>query len=213
LYVYSIWVVTNATSAWIANFSKLVGSSAATSEFQVEDGRVLSRAYEFSDEDRSLWVQSETQGTWTVAIAELVISDEVNPRLVGLLSPSAALTESLVSDFEELLENEGIRHDRAIFSLRAVLTGSSEAGLPPRSVRLQNDQTRILVQSEHEGALLENLGGLAGDVVGVTLRTKDATVTLQQDGLVIFADSTSLDTALRSIRLIETVMKPQFVRA
>jgi len=203
MYVYSRWVLTNAVSALIDQFAEQVGPPADVHGTSTGDGRLQTRSYQFSGSETSDWGDSETTARWNVGVADLQSGE--GARLVGVLSATAALTTSLVDDLLDLLERERAGYQPVEFSMRALLGNATDAGLRPTAVRLRQDTASVLVQSEDENALRENLAALSGEVAGVTVAGEGARATLVDGGFVIFTESSSFGGVLDAMRRIDGV--------
>lgn len=203
MYIYSQWVLTDAASGLVDQFAAQIGPPAEAFGISNDDGRLQGRTYPFSGTASSQWGVSEVPAQWTVGVADMHPAE--GPRLMGVLSANAALTTSFVEDLLEFLRGEGATHQQVDFSMRALLGNATDAGLRPTAVRLRQDLASILVQSEDETVLRENLAALPGEVAGVTVVGEEVRATLVDGGFVIFTESSALGGVLDAMRRIEGV--------
>jgi hypothetical protein len=202
MYAYSSWVLTNASPASVTAFADGIGDP-GRAEVLVQDDRLIQRAIQYDDVQDSPWDVSNTHGQWVIGVVDLGNRDEFGSRLVGVITPSAPMTEHLSADLADHLQADMAEHETVVFSLRALLRRTSQQeDTHPSSVRLLDGSTRILIQSNDESTLLETLAGLPGDPVGVTMKTDEGNVTVTAQGPVIFTDSMSPAGVLDSMRLI-----------
>ena len=205
MYTYSSWLLTSAPSKYVTAFAEGVGNE-GRAPIDVQESHLIRRVMEHDDQQDSVWDASRTHGGWVIGVADLDVRenrDGLGPRLVGVITPSASLTEHLANALADFLQSEAAEHERVIFSLRALLQLSGDQDDAHLfSVRLLEDLTRILVQSNDESALRETLAGLPGDPIGLTMRTDEGQVTVTAQGPVIFTDSTSPAGVLGSMRRI-----------
>ncbi|MFQ4150329.1 hypothetical protein AAGW05_16855 [Arthrobacter sp. LAPM80] len=210
MYVYSRWLLTDGnrkTESVIAAFAAGVGGEVGGSEPEVvegEGGSLIRRIIEYDDLHSSEWdATPTTRGRWIIGVGNIAAKDGLGSRLVGILTPSASLTEHLAADLADCLEEE---HEPVVFSLNAFLQSTEEVGSAhASSVRLVEDSTRVLVQSNDHEALRAMVNDLRGNPVGVTIRGEEGKVTITDGGSVIFSDSTSATTVLGLMNAIVDV--------
>lgn len=204
MYVYSKWLLTEGnqrTDESFAMFTNGVGGDVDDDEPELAERRggfLIRRMIEHNQNPASKWDESTTtQGRWIVGIGNVDARDGLGSRLVGVLTPSASLTEHLTADFVDLLDAERAEHSPVVFSLRAFIElRESRRHTQVYSVRLVEGITRILVQSNDPDALRDKVSYLRGQPVGVTVRAERGNFTITDDGYVVFSDTMSADSVL-----------------
>ncbi len=213
MYIYSQWILTDAKAQDLTEFISQVGNG-ALEPVENENGSIFTYNFPYENLNDSYWDLSKTRGSWTIGMALLPPVDEANRRLVGLISPSASLTHHLASLLRKQLIAERSQYDTARFALGSLLSvqDSDNDSAWPTSVRVSDDSTRILVQSNKGENLREALTGLAGRSVGVTMRSKDgqATVT-DEEGTVTFSAVTAPDEVLKLMQVIQHSMPVRMI--
>lgn len=213
MYVYSKWLLTDGSRESVSAFAEILGQSvgeAGPSEVEDGNGTIFRRVVEYEDAHSSEWdAAPKSPGRWIVGVANVDARDSFNSRLVGVLTPSASLTEHLAADLADHLKAERAGHEPVVFMLSSLLglTHGKDAA-HASSVRLVDDNTRVLVQSSDQEALRAALAGLDGTPVGVTMKTGEGQVTITDQGSVIFSDSTSATDVLG---LMNTIVDVQAV--
>ncbi|MEV5966769.1 hypothetical protein AB0L70_33685 [Kribbella sp. NPDC051952] len=207
MYVHSAWLQTAASHDQLVAFADQLGEPADVDPPDVGAGELTVRAVTYADNHESAWRSAESTGTRFVVLAELPATDEdTGERLIGLVGQSAGLVNGLVDELEGALREAGTAYERTQFSLRNLLAPPDHAEVRPTSVRVSDERTTTLVQSEDEYPLREELSGRSGDVVGVTVQSGEQQVTVLIDGSVVFTESASMSDVLTAMRAIQEAM-------
>lgn len=213
MYVYSRWLLTDGERQNIALFADAMGAVIDDSEPQVvevESGTLTRRVVEFVDPHDSKWdATPESTVQWIIGLADIRASHMSGSRLVGVITPSASLTEHLAADLHDYLRSMRAMRDPVTFTLNTLLsfTPQNEA-IQTTSVRIEDDNARLLVQSNDHEVLRDMVGGFRGKAVGVTIRTDEGKVTVTNEGAVVFSDSTSPTAVLG---LMQTIVDAQAI--
>lgn len=202
MFLYSSWVLTPPRNEVVSAFAAEIGA-AAPGPFAESDGAMTVREVDFRDPDSSPWVDLPREGTCQVGFADVDARDAFGSRLVGVVSPSAALTDHLLGDLVSVLQGADAEVEPVVFALGPLLDLAGVDAVHPTSIRLGDDGVRILVQSDGP-ALLDAVAGLPGDRVGVTLRVADGRATVSAEGPVLFTDAVVPLTILATIGAIAT---------
>lgn len=204
--IFSRWVVTDGKNrGLVESFASNLGDRDAgpVSKGRGDDHVRLRYFPKHELSERSEWVaRASEDDVWIVGTADLDAFDSFGGRLVGVITPSASLTDHLCKELSLLLDEEGTGCDQVSFPLRPLLAGNEEVGVQPISVRLLSDSVRILVQSGDGSTLRQVVSQLPGDPIGITMRSNASTVTVTTDGTVIFTDASSAEDVIDSIQQI-----------
>jgi len=202
MFLYSSWVLTLPRNEMVSAFAAEIGA-AGPGSLADPDGAMTVRELDYRDPDSSPWVDLPREGTCRVGFVDVDARDAFGSRLVGVVSPSAALTDHLLGDLVAVLQDADAEAEPVVFALGPLLELARADAVHPTSIRLGDAGIRFLVQSDGP-ALLEAAAGLPGDRVGVTLRVDDGRATVSAEGPVIFTDAVRPVTILATIGSIAT---------
>lgn len=204
MFLHSSWILSPRRSqAVVSAFASEIGAP-GPGPFTNSGGQMTVREVAYRDPESSPWVELSRDGTCRVGFADVDAHDAYGSRLVGVVSPSAALTDHLLGDLVAALREGSAEADPVVFALGPLLDLAREDAVHPVSIRLADEEgLRILVQSDGP-ALLDTINGLPGDRVAVTLRVEDGRVTVSTEGPVIFTDGVGPLTMLTAIDSIAT---------
>jgi hypothetical protein len=206
MFLYSSWVLAPPRSEVVSAFAAEIGA-AGPGPFADDYGAMTVREVDYRDPGSSPWVALPREGTCLVGFADVEARDAFGSRLVGAVSPSAALTDHLLGDLvSALLDTDG-EAEPVVFALGPLLDLARDDAVHPTSIRLGDDVVRILVQSEDGPALLDAVNGLPGDRIGVTLRVEEGRATVSAEGPVIFTDAVTPLAMLAAIGSIATAAR------
>jgi hypothetical protein len=207
VYVFSTWILADATPGQVDAVAGDMGGEHATRIEDDHGGRLWSRRLDFSDVIDSPWEKSVTSGVRWWGLADIPTHEYGDDRLLGILGSTQALAADLQQTTLDFMSKAGVNTEPASFSLRALLSDLSDEGVLPRSVRLRNEFGLVLVQSEDESSLRSQLADINGDVIGVTVDAMDQRMTLLDDGHVLFTEPADALGILVAIRAIEKTLQ------
>jgi hypothetical protein len=209
MYIYSKWLMADVEPESIASFAKMWGVDVDDSTPQtVErgDGSLIRRLVEYTESSESEWdATPDFVGRWIVGLANIPAQDALGSRLLGVITPSAALSEHIAAELLDHVKSLRATCEPVTFLLKTLLGLTNDPnGAQVSSVRVNDDVTRVLVQSSDQKALRDTVGGLLGNTEGVTMRTDEGKVTITDQGAAVFSDSTS---AIQILGLMEKIIE------
>lgn len=209
MYLYSKWLITDLGPEGSATFAKMWGKDIDDSmsrNVTQGDGSVTRRMVEYTTSSDSEWnATPNSVGQWIVGVANMPAQDAVGSRLVGIITPSASLTDHLAGDLSDQIKSMRLSCEPVRFLLSTLLDLREEtSGAQVSSVRLNSDEARVLVQSNNQQTLRDIISGIQGDTEGITMRTEDGKVTVNDQGTAVFSESTS---AAQILELMNTIVE------
>ena len=209
MYVYSTWVQTDASVKRLSQLADRLSNSDTPPLRDDAGGSLWLNPIDFAERSQSDWEQSTTSGVRWTGLAD-ISSDGFGDHLVGMLAPSRALLVELRDDVGGLFRQLGISQEPVTYSFRSLLQPAlAERGIVLRSVRLHGDLGDIVVQAGTVGSLREQLAGLPGEITGVTVDILDNPVTVFDDGVLVFSETSKNLSILGSMRALDaTLPKP-----